>query len=93
VWDVYHNLHLGTCAERCAAKYGLTRAEVDDFALESYRRAREAITTGIFKHEIVSVDRSHGNSQPIFVAEDEEPNRVDLGKMRSLRPPFRRTGC
>jgi len=92
VWDVYNNLHMGTCAERCAAKYGLTRAEVDDFALESYRRAREAITTGIFKDEIVSVDTSHGNSQPIFVAEDEEPNRVDLSKMRSLRPAFQENG-
>ena len=62
VWDVYNNFYLGNGAERCAAKYGLTRAEVDNFALESYRRARKAITTDTFKYEIVSVDTSHGNS-------------------------------
>ena len=92
VWDVYNNSHMGNIAERCAAKYELTRVEVDDFALESYRRARKAITTGIFKREIVSVDTSHGNHQPMFVADDEEPNRVDLSRMRSLSPAFQEDG-
>ena len=56
LWDVYNNFHMGNAGELCAAKYQLTRQELDDFALESYRRAREAIATGAFKREIVPVE-------------------------------------
>src|SRR5262249_8159957 len=56
LWDVYNNFHMGDGGELCAAKYQLSRQEVDDFALESYRRAQNAIATGIFKREVVPVD-------------------------------------
>ena len=56
LWDVYNNFHMGNGGELCAAKYRLSRQEVDDFALESYSRAREAIATGAFKREIVPVE-------------------------------------
>jgi acetyl-CoA C-acetyltransferase len=92
LWDVYNNFHMGTGGELCAAKYRLTRSEVDDFALESYRRAREAIATGAFKREIVSVDVPQRKGPAITIADDEEPNRVDLGKMRQLKPVFREDG-
>jgi acetyl-CoA C-acetyltransferase len=65
---------------------------VDDFALESYRRAREAIAAGIFKREIVPVDVPQKKGRPLTVADDEEPNRVDLGKMRELKPVFQEGG-
>ena len=39
LWDVYNNLHMGTCGDQCAAKYGFTRAQQDDYAVASYRRA------------------------------------------------------
>jgi acetyl-CoA C-acetyltransferase len=92
LWDVYNQFHMGNGGELCAAKYGLTRAELDDFALESYRRAREAIATGAFKREIVAVEVPQKKGPPITVAEDEEPNRVDLGKLRSLKPVFQEDG-
>ncbi len=92
LWDVYNNFHMGHGGERCAAKYRLTRKELDDFALESYRRAREAITTGIFKQEIVPVDVPKRKGPAVAVMEDEEPNRVDLGKMRELKPVFQEGG-
>ena len=92
LWDVYNNFHMGDGGELCAKKYGVTRAEADDFALESYRRAREAITTGAFKREIVPVEVSQRKGPPALVAEDEEPNRVELSKMRSLKPAFQETG-
>jgi acetyl-CoA C-acetyltransferase len=47
---------MGKGGELCASKYRLTRTELDDFALESYRRAQEAMATGDFKREIVPVD-------------------------------------
>ncbi len=92
LWDVYNNFHMGTCGELCAAKYQLTREELDDFAMESYRRAQQAIATGAFKREIVPVEVPQKKGPPRLVAEDEEPTRVDLNKMRSLKPIFKDGG-
>ena len=92
LWDVYNDFHMGAGGELCAAKYRLTRNEVDDFALESYRRAKDAIATGAFKREIVSVDVPQRKGQAGTVFVDEEPNRVDLSKMRQLKPVFREDG-
>ena len=92
LWDVYNNFHMGDGGELCAAKYHLTRREVDDFALESYRRAQEAIATGTFKREIVPVDVPQRKGAPLTVTEDEEPNRVNLSKLRELKPAFQENG-
>ena len=92
LWDVYNDFHMGDGGELCAKKYGLTRAEVDDFALESYRRAREATATGAFKKEIVPVEVHPRKGPAVVVSEDEEPNRVDLRKMRDLKPAFEEQG-
>ena len=92
LWDVYNNFHMGTGGERCAAKYRITRDEADDFALESYRRAREAVVAGTFTREIVPVDILQRKGPVVTLTEDEEPNRVDLGKMRQLKPAFQEDG-
>jgi acetyl-CoA C-acetyltransferase len=92
LWDVYNNFHMGDGGELCAGKYRLTREEVDDFALESYRRAREAMATGAFKQEIVPVEVPQRKGAATAVLEDEEPNRVDLRKMRDLKPAFQENG-
>jgi acetyl-CoA C-acetyltransferase len=92
LWDVYNDFHMGDGGELCAAKYRLTRRELDDFALESYRRAREAIATGSFTAEIVPVDVPQRKGPAVTVTEDEEPNRVDLAKMRDLKPVFQENG-
>ena len=92
LWDVYNNFHMGKGGELCAAKYRLTRRELDDFALESYRRAQDAIATGTFKREIVPVDVPQRKGAPVTVAHDEEPNRVDLSKLRDLKPVFQEDG-
>ncbi len=92
LWDVYNNFHMGHGGELCAAKYRLTRTELDDFALESYRRAQEAIATGTFKREIVPVDVPQRKGAPLTVTEDEEPHRVDLSKLRELKPVFQEDG-
>jgi acetyl-CoA C-acetyltransferase len=92
LWDVYNNFHMGNAGELCAAKYRLTRREVDDFALESYRRARQAIADGTFRPEIVPVEVAQRKGASIPVTDDEEPNRVDLNKMRGLKPAFQVDG-
>ena len=92
LWDVYNNFHMGKGGELCAAKYRLTRTELDYFALESYRRVQEAMANGDFKREIVPVDGPQREEPPVTVTEDEEPNRVDLSKIRELKPVFQEDG-
>ena len=92
LWDVYNNFHMGEGGELCAAQYRLTRQEVDDFALESYRRAQDAVATGQFKKEIVPIEVPQRKGPPVTVTDDEEPNRVSLNKLRELKPVFRDNG-
>jgi acetyl-CoA C-acetyltransferase len=92
LWDVYNNFHMGDAGELCATKYRLTRKELDDFALESYRRAQHAIATGAFKQEIAPVDVPQRKGRPFTVTDDEEPNRVALNKLRDLKPAFQEDG-
>lgn len=92
LWDVYNDFHMGDGGELCAAKYGITRTEVDDFALESYRRAREALAKGLFAKEIVAVPVPKKQGPPVMASEDEEPNRVSLARLRELKPCFRPDG-
>lgn len=92
LWDVYNNFHMGHGGELCASKYRLTRRELDDFALESYRRAQEAIATRTFKREIVPVDVPQRKGASLTITEDEEPNRVNLSKLRELKPVFQEDG-
>src|SRR5262245_8034016 len=48
LWDAYHQLHMGTCGDRCAAKYGFSRQQQDDFAVASFQRALAAASSGVF---------------------------------------------
>jgi acetyl-CoA C-acetyltransferase len=53
LWDVYNNIHMGSCAEKCAKDFSMTRQEVDDFAINSYKKTLSAIEAGKFKDEIL----------------------------------------
>ncbi|MBP6607680.1 MAG: thiolase family protein [Nitrospira sp.] len=92
LWDVYNQFHMGNAGELCAAKYQLSRQDVDDFALESYSRARDAIARGAFKKEIVPVEVPQKKGASLIVSDDEEPNRVDLSKLRQLNAVFQNDG-
>src|SRR6478752_3495705 len=56
LWDAYGNVHMGDCAELCAKEKGITRADQDAFAVESYKRALRAQSEGKFRAEIVPVE-------------------------------------
>ena len=92
LWDVYNQFHMGNAGELCAARYQFSRQQVDDFAFESYSRAREAITAGSFTREIVPVEVPQKKGAPLLVTDDEEPNRVDLSRLRQLKPVFQDDG-
>ena len=92
LWDPYKDIHMGNCAEMCAAKYHFTREEQDAFALESYKRAQNASKTCLFSEEIVAVDVPQKKGEPVRITSDEEPFAAPLEKMRSLKPAFQKDG-
>jgi acetyl-CoA C-acetyltransferase len=92
LWDVYNNFHMGNAGELCAAKYRLTRKELDDYALESYQRAQYAIDAGTFKPEIAPVDVPQRKGASLTITDDEEPKRIDLKKLREFKPVFQENG-
>jgi acetyl-CoA C-acetyltransferase len=91
LWDVYNNLHMGVCGDRCATKYQLSRQQQDDYAVASYKRALAAAAGGAFAEEIVAVDAPAGKTT-IAVVEDEQPKRFNEEKLRQLRPAFGKEG-
>ena len=82
---------MGTFAEDCAASLPATRAEQDDYALESLRRARAAIASRAFAAEIVPVTVKAGRTERT-VNEDEGPAMADPDRIPTLKPAFRDGG-
>jgi acetyl-CoA C-acetyltransferase len=92
LWDPYDDMHMGNCGDMVAQKYGFTREDQDRFAATSYQRAQAAQKEGRFKEEIVPVEVPQRRGEPLVVDADEEPARVKLDKMGSLRPAFSKEG-
>jgi acetyl-CoA C-acetyltransferase len=91
LWDPYGDKHMGNCAETCVKEYHFTREEQDDYTLESYRRAQDAVRDGKFKKEIAVVEVP-GKKGSSVIIDDEEPFAAPLEKMRTLKPAFQKEG-
>jgi acetyl-CoA C-acetyltransferase len=91
LWDVYSNRAMGNCAEECAVKFNITRAEQDAYSIESFKRAQQAQKEGIFKNEIVPVMIASRSGEIAF-SEDEGPSKANFEKMPGLKPAFEKTG-
>jgi acetyl-CoA C-acetyltransferase len=92
LWDPYGDVHMGNCAEQCAAKYQFSREAQDAFATRSYERARIAVDAGAFAAEVVPVPVPQRRGDPVLVTRDEEPFKADLAKMPGLKPAFQKDG-
>lgn len=86
--DVYHKIMMGVCADRTAARYQISRAAQDAFAIQSYQRVAGATEQGKFKSEIVPVSVPQRKGDAIEMTEDEEYKRVFFDKIPTLRPAF-----
>ena len=91
LWDVYNNIHMGSCAESCAKDFSFTREQLDNFAIESYNRAIKANNSGSFKDEIYPIKIS-SRTGDIIVDKDEEPGKVKFDKIPTLKPVFNKDG-
>src|SRR5207245_7011925 len=92
LWDVYDQVHMGICAEQCAAEMKISRAAQDEFALESTQRAIRAQKEGAFKAEIVPVSVPQKKGDALLVSEDEGPKNAKPDKIPSLKPVFKKDG-
>jgi acetyl-CoA C-acetyltransferase len=90
--DVYNDYHMGNAAELCAKECNISREAQDEFAIESYKRAEKAWSTGKFDNEIVPVEVPQRRGDAIVVSEDEEYKKVKLDKIPALRPVFQKDG-
>jgi acetyl-CoA C-acetyltransferase len=83
---------MGNCGDKCAAEYKVSRAEQDDFAKESFRRALAAQKEGLFDAEIEPVSVPQKKGDPVVVKIDEGPSKSDPAKFASLKPAFSKEG-
>jgi len=84
-------VHIAVTAENIAEKYGLTRAELDMYALLSQQRAAAAIAASLFKEQIVPVELKNKGETTLFDT-DEHPRETSLEKLARLRPFARPDG-
>src|SRR5437899_5149445 len=95
LWEVYNDYHMGITGENVAEKYGITREEQDEFALNSHRKAVAAIKECRVKSQIVPVEipaKKKGES-PVIFDKDESPREdTTIDILRSLKPAFKKDG-
>ncbi|QCX26549.1 thiolase family protein [Nocardioides jishulii] len=89
--DPFSGIHMGVTAENVADKYGVSRAEQDEFAAESQRRAASVEAKAAFADEIVPVEVK--GRKPFTVEVDEHPKpQTTVETLAGLRPAFRKDG-
>ena len=82
---------MGTFGEDCAAKYNFTRDAQDKFAMASVQRAQDAIKNGAFKDEIAPVTVKDRKGEHV-VDTDEGPGKINIDKIPTLKPAFKKDG-
>jgi acetyl-CoA C-acetyltransferase len=93
LWDAFHNCHMGMTGEWVAEKYGVTREEQDEYAVNSHRKAVAAQKAGRFASQIVSVDVPLPKGQAARVEKDEGPREdASVETLRKLKPAFKKDG-
>jgi len=95
LWDIYNDYHMGITGENVAEKYGISREEQDDFAVNSHRKAVAAWKECRFKSQIVPVElpaKKKGEA-PVLFEKDESPREdTTIEVLRSLKPAFKKDG-
>jgi acetyl-CoA C-acetyltransferase len=93
LWDAYEDFHMGMTAELVAEKYKISRERQDAYALESHRRAADAIKNCRFSQEIAPVPVPQRKGEPVLFSTDESP-RADssLEALAKLKPAFKPDG-
>ena len=92
LWDVYNQYHMGITAENVAKKYEVTRAEQDEFALQSQLKAEAAHKAGKFKDEILPLEITSKKGSVVFDSDEYIKPGSTLESLTGLRPAFAKDG-
>lgn len=92
LWDAFNQYHMGITAENVAERWKLSREELDAFALESQRKAEDAIKSGSFKDEIVPVEITGKKGVTIFDTDEHPRFGTTLEALSRLKPAFKKDG-
>ncbi len=95
LWDIYNDYHMGITGENVAERYGITREEQDEFAVNSHRKAIAAQKECRFKAQIVPVELpAKKKGQPAVIFDKDEGPREDttIEVLRALKPAFKKDG-
>src|SRR5882762_8025623 len=95
LWDIYNDYRMGITGENVAEKYGITREEQDEFAVNSHRKAVEAWKECRFKSQIVPVEipaKKKGDSPELFEKDESPREDTTIETLRSLKPAFKNDG-
>ena len=90
--DPFGHGHMGITAENVAAKFGFTREQQDAFALESHRRAANALEKGLFKEQIVPIEIKSRKGTETFVLDEHVRKGAKIEDLQKLKPAFRKDG-
>ncbi|KQQ32720.1 acetyl-CoA acetyltransferase [Duganella sp. Leaf126] len=92
LWDVYNQYHMGVTAENVAKKYEISRAEQDEFALQSQLKAEAAQKEGKFKDEILPLEIAQKKGSIVFDTDEYIKPGSTLEGLAGLRPAFNKEG-
>ena len=92
LWDVYNQYHMGVTAENVAKKYDVSRAEQDEFALQSQLKAEAAQKAGKFKDEIIPLEIPSKKGAVVFDTDEYPKHGTTLESLAGLRPAFNKEG-
>jgi acetyl-CoA C-acetyltransferase len=88
--DPFDTIHMGVTAENVAAKFGISRDMQDQMALESHRRAANAIVTGRFRSEILPIVQTSSRRENYFEVDEHVRMDITLGDLQKLKPIFKK---
>ena len=86
--DPFHNIHMGITAENIAAKWGITRQDQDQLALNSHNRAERATKAGYFKEQILPIVQKSRKGEVVFEVDEHFRPNCSIDDMAKLKPAF-----
>lgn len=92
LWDAINHYHMGITAENVCEKYGITRHELDQFALNSQNKASKAIKEGRFKNEIVPITIKTSKNEMVFDVDESHRPNITIESLKKLKPAFKDAG-
>src|SRR5438270_953917 len=95
LWEIYNNYHMGNTGENVAEKYGITREEQDEFAVNSHRKAIAAWKECRFSSQVVPVElpaKKKGDAPGKFEKDESPREDTSIETLRALKPAFKKDG-